>query len=203
MNRRFSLVTAMIGGVALIVVGGTVDLQAQRGGGAGRGRPTTTTTHGQGRPATAGKPDTAGRPETAGRPDTAGKPDKTGRPDTAGKPTKTDRADGTTGRPTVGDELTRNTKLATRLQGLFPPGTDLQKASADFKNLGQFVAAAHVSQNHPDISFDALKAKMTGPNAVSLGDAIHELKPAADAKTEAQKAEKAAEADIKDSNTRS
>jgi hypothetical protein len=92
----------------------------------------------------------------------------------------------------VGDQLARNTQLSSRLQGLLPVGTDISQASSGFKNLGQFVAAAHVSRNL-NIPFDQLKAKMTG---MSLGKAIHELNPDVDAKAEAKKAEQQAKQDI-------
>jgi hypothetical protein len=99
---------------------------------------------------------------------------------------------------TVGDHLEKNTQLATRLQGMFPPGTDLQVASSGFKNLGQFVAATHVSKNL-GIPFDQLKAKMTGDSAESLGKAIKELRPEADATSEVKKAERQAKEEIKQS----
>ncbi|HEX9255994.1 MAG TPA: hypothetical protein VF938_10625, partial [Candidatus Angelobacter sp.] len=47
----------------------------------------------------------------------------------------------------VSTRLSSNTKLASKLQSLLPPGTDLQTAASGFKNLGQFVAAVHVSHN--------------------------------------------------------
>jgi hypothetical protein len=97
----------------------------------------------------------------------------------------------------VSTRLSSNTKLASKLQGLLPPGTDLQQAAQGFKNLGQFVAAVHVSHNL-GIPFDQLKAKMTGTGAESLGKAIHDLKPSADAKTEAKKAGKEADNDLDD-----
>jgi hypothetical protein len=59
------------------------------------------------------------------------------------------------------------------------------------------VAARHVSQNL-GIDFDKLKALMTGDNPKSLGQAIQELRPEADANTEAGKAEKQADTDIKE-----
>jgi hypothetical protein len=96
----------------------------------------------------------------------------------------------------VSEKLDRNTHLASQLQGLFPAGTDLKQASSGFKNLGQFVAAAHVSHNL-GIPFDQLKAKMTGDSSVSLGKAIHELRPEADAKGETKKAEHEAKEEIK------
>ena len=97
---------------------------------------------------------------------------------------------------TASEQLDRNTHLATQLQGLFPAGTDLKLASSGFKNLGQFVAAAHVSHNL-GIPFDQLKAKMTGNSSVSLGKAIHELRPGANAKGETKKAEHEAKEEIK------
>ncbi len=65
-------------------------------------------------------------------------------------------------------QLTHNPALASKLQALLPAGTNLQTAASGFKNLGQFVAAVHVAHNL-NISFDQLKAKMTGTNAESLG----------------------------------
>ncbi len=187
MNRRMKFVSGMMGAAALIVASSTINLHAQRGAGATHGRPAGAGAAAQGRPANPGNSG-AHRPATPG----ADHPTADNHP---GKPTETA---GTTGRPTVGDQLARNTNLATRLQGILPAGTDVQKASAGFKNLGQFVAAAHVSHNL-DIPFDTLKAKMTGANPVSLGEAIHELKPAADAKTEERNAGRAADATIRES----
>lgn len=96
----------------------------------------------------------------------------------------------------VAAKLAKNTALASKLQALLPPGTDLQAAAAGFKNLGQFVAAVHVSKNL-GIPFDQLKAKMTGPNAESLGKAIQQLAPNADAKAALKTAEAQAKADLK------
>lgn len=94
---------------------------------------------------------------------------------------------------TPGELLTQNTKLSSNLQSLLPEGTNLQQAADGFKNLGQFVAAAHVSKNL-GIPFDDLKTKMIGGD--SLGKAIHELKPDANAKAEAKKAKKQAKQDL-------
>jgi hypothetical protein len=76
-------------------------------------------------------------------------------------------------------------------------GQDAQTACGGFKNIGQCVAAAHVAKNL-DIpgGFDALKAKLTGSGSVSLGKAIKELSPNADAKAEAKKANKQADDDL-------
>ena len=100
-----------------------------------------------------------------------------------------------TGGKTPGELLTQNTQLNSKLQSLLPTGTDTQAAASGFKNLGQFVAAVHVSKNL-GIPFDDLKAKMTGANAVSLGRAIHELKPTANAKEAAKEASRQAKQDI-------
>lgn len=100
----------------------------------------------------------------------------------------------------VSDRLEDNTKLASKLQSLLPAGTNLQQAAQGFKNLGQFVAACHVSHNL-GIPFDQLKAKMMGPPSVSLGKAIQALKPTANAKEEASKAEKQAKQDMDDSKS--
>lgn len=105
---------------------------------------------------------------------------------------------------TPGTRLAHNTALATRLQGLLPPGTDMQLASSGFKNLGQFVAAVHVS-NNLKIPFDQLKLKMTGPEAESLGKAIQDLRPALDHKTvkaEVKTAEREAKKDLEDLDRR-
>src|SRR6266849_5129200 len=84
--------------------------------------------------------------------------------------------------------LAKNTALEARLQALLPAGTNLQTAATGFKNLGQFVAAVHVSHNL-GIPFDQLKctelatttacpAGMTMPSKSShLGQAIQTLKP--------------------------
>jgi hypothetical protein len=84
-----------------------------------------------------------------------------------------------------------------QLQKLFPAGTDLAAASKDFRNLGQFVAAAHVADNNPNFTFDELKAKMLDGEGMSLGEAIRALDPSADATAEAQTAERQADADLK------
>lgn len=101
----------------------------------------------------------------------------------------------------TGKELHANPKLASNLQGLLPPGTDMNLAASGFKNMGQFVAAVHVSHNL-GIPFDQLKAKMVGEH-MPLGRAIHTLKPGMNEKTadaEAKRAEaeaKRAEAEAK------
>jgi hypothetical protein len=99
------------------------------------------------------------------------------------------------GQKSNSQKLATNPKLASKLQSLLPPGTDLQTAASGFKNLGQFVAAVHVSHNL-GIPFDQLKAKMLAPSSQSLGQAIHDLKPTANAKAETKKAESEARQDL-------
>ncbi|HWX56437.1 MAG TPA: hypothetical protein VN176_17765 [Verrucomicrobiae bacterium] len=117
------------------------------------------------------------------------------------KADKTDKSSSSKG-SSVSEKLTDNTKLSAKLQSLLPAGTNLQTAAQGFKNLGQFVAAVHVSHNL-GIPFDQLKAKMIGPPKESLGKAIHALKPAASSKDETKKGEKQAKQDLDDSKTSS
>jgi hypothetical protein len=99
---------------------------------------------------------------------------------------------------TAASQLSDRPALALKLQSLFPMGTDLGMAASGFKNLGQFVAAAHVA-NNMNIPFDQLKLKMLD-GKMSLGNAIHALKPdisTATAKAEVKKAETEADEDTK------
>jgi hypothetical protein len=176
MHRRFSFMSGTVGALSLVLWGLSADVQAQRG--AGVSHATVPAQVGQGRPTTAGRPDTTGQSHT-----------------NAGKPN-------TTGHPTIGDQLTRDHGLATQLQKLFPKDTDLVAASDGFSSLGRFVAAAHVADNNPNFTFDELKAKMLDGDGMTLGAAIHALDPNADATTEAQTAEGQATADLKTADRR-
>jgi hypothetical protein len=96
--------------------------------------------------------------------------------------------------------LSHNTAIAGKIKTL--TGQDAQTACSGFKNLGQCVAAAHVAKNLSiPGGFDALKAKMTGTGAMSLGKAIQSLTPDANAKAETKKANKQASDDMKESNS--
>jgi hypothetical protein len=97
---------------------------------------------------------------------------------------------------TVSARITANPALVARLQPLLPSGTTLAAAATGFKNQGQFIAALHVAQNL-HIPFASLKTAMTGPDHDSLGQAIHELQPTANAKAAAKTAEHEAAADLK------
>jgi hypothetical protein len=104
----------------------------------------------------------------------------------------------------VAQKLSTKSNLVTKVQGALPAGTDLNLATAGFKNFGQFIAAVNVSSNH-NIPFADLKAAMTGQTmagtltgepVLSLGRAIQKLKPGLDATAEAQKAQTQANAEI-------
>ena len=88
-----------------------------------------------------------------------------------------------------------NPALAARLRPLLPARTNLATAAAGFRNQGQFVAALHVSRNL-NIPFAQLKTEMTGPDHDSLGQAIHELRPAANSQTAVTRAEREANEDL-------
>ena len=98
------------------------------------------------------------------------------------------------------DVLSHNKTIAGKIKAL--TGEDATTVCNGFKNLGQCVAAAHVAKNL-DIpgGFDALRAKMTGSGPVSLGKAIQELSPNADAKAEAKKANKQASDDMREASS--
>jgi len=98
------------------------------------------------------------------------------------------------------DVLSHNTAIAGKINSL--TGQDAQTACNGFKNLGQCVAAAHVAKNL-DIpgGFDALKAKMTGASSMSLGKAIQQLSPNANAKSETKKANQQAADDLKETSS--
>ena len=98
--------------------------------------------------------------------------------------------------PTFIQRIDANPQLVARLQPLVPSTMTLDQAAAGFRTRGQFIAALHAAHDL-NIPFDQLKAEMTGADHDSLGQAIHELKPAADAKSAAHTAEQEAKADVK------
>lgn len=52
----------------------------------------------------------------------------------------------------------------------------MNEAAIGFRNFGQLIATAHVSKNL-NVPFEDLKARVTSTDAMSLGKAIHELRP--------------------------
>ena len=73
-----------------------------------------------------------------------------------------------------------------------PSSMSMQEACTGFKSRKECAATVHASQNL-SIPFADLKSKVTGGE--KLGKAIKELKPDADAKAEARKAEHQARSD--------
>jgi hypothetical protein len=110
------------------------------------------------------------------------------------KPTTTTTTTTTTS--PIATKIASHPQLAAKLTPLLPTGMTLQTAAAGFKNQGQFIAALHVSKNL-NIPFTKLKAEMTGKNHDSLGQAIHQLRPDADATRSAKQAESEAAEDAK------
>jgi hypothetical protein len=99
--------------------------------------------------------------------------------------------------------LSHNTAIAGKIKTL--TGQDAETACSGFKNLGRCVAAAHVAKNldFPGGGFDALKAKVTGTGAVSLGKAIEQLAPHANAKAETKKANNQSSDDLNETSPES
>ena len=121
---------------------------------------------------------------------------------------------------TMDQLLTQNKQLSSKIASL--TGEPAQQSCSGFKNLGQCVAAAHVSKNL-GIGFACLKSDMTGTAAptgsncpagtstaagagtktMSLGKAIQTLSPATNSKTEAKKGQQQASQDLKASTNNS
>src|SRR5712675_289486 len=110
------------------------------------------------------------------------------------------------GKP-MNEILAKNKPLSGKIQSL--TGLPAEQACSGFKNLGQCVAAAHVSKNL-GISFGCLKSDVigqapqgtscpagTGTKSMSLGKAIQTLDPRADQKAESKKGESQATKDLK------
>ena len=119
---------------------------------------------------------------------------------------------GSTHGVSIDQQLKNNTTIAKKISNMTHESAT--QACQGFKNLGQCVAAVHVSQNL-GIKFGCLKFAMTGlgtscsstsaatsgtTKTMSLGSAIHSLDPTVNAGAEAKKAQKQANQDLKDSN---
>ncbi len=109
------------------------------------------------------------------------------------------------------DEQDKKLTASLQAQGVLPANTDAKSACENFKALDECVAALHASKNL-GLDFNCLKSNLTGvqtsadmsscqgsagDKAMSLGKAIHAMKPDADAKSEAKTAEKQAKDDLK------
>jgi len=93
----------------------------------------------------------------------------------------------------VAEKLMTKPNQLAKLKAVLPDGTDINLATAGFKNFGQLNAAVNVSQNL-GIEFADLKAAMTGTTLTGaktneptkgLGQAIQQFKPGVDADAEA------------------
>src|ERR1700682_432622 len=110
----------------------------------------------------------------------------------------------------------RNAKVSAQLQaaGLLSAETTLKDACTNFKNLGKCIAVLHASHNL-GVNFTCLKRDVTGSQpagnisscattgsgAMSLEKAIRILKPDADARAEAEHAQKQAHDDLKEAKS--
>lgn len=110
-----------------------------------------------------------------------------------------------------------NMKLTAKLQiqGLLPANANVKDTCSTIKELSDCVAALHAGHN-VGVDFDCLKSKLSGvqttlnsPNCASTTDgkpvdltkAIHSLKPKADAKAEAKRAEAQSREDLKEAGS--
>jgi hypothetical protein len=124
--------------------------------------------------------------------------------------TTTTNGNGWTPDNPVAQKLSTKAKLLEKVRTSLrlSQDSDLNAATAGFKNFGQFVAAVNVS-NNLGIEFADLKASMTGLTmdglptgepTKSLGQSIQQLKPGADATTEATLAQRQADIEVGGSN---
>ena len=122
---------------------------------------------------------------------------KTTTPSTATTtPTPTSTSTTTTHVSPIAAKIASHPPLASKCTALLPKGTTLNQAATGFRNQGQFIAALHVSKNL-NIPFADLKKAMTGPHAMSLGQAIHHLRPSIDSDAAATHATSQASTDVK------
>ena len=172
------------------------------------GGPKTTTTKTHGTPHTMTTTKAHGNPHTAKATTTKtrGNPHTTTATKRSATSTATNASTSTTTLNPIAQKL-RGKPLGDRIQQMLPKGMTLDTASAGFKNQGQFIAAVHVSQNL-GIPFTQLKAAMLGTstttattttstNPMSLGQAIHRLRPTVNAGAEVERAETQAAADAR------
>lgn len=111
----------------------------------------------------------------------------------------------TGGQKTPSELLQQNKNLSSKLSAILAKQglstTEIQQAPNGFRNLGQFVAAVHVSQNL-GIPLAQLKSYMMSGHGHSLGQAIQASKPDVDSQAESKKGFKQANEDIKESQSK-
>jgi hypothetical protein len=84
--------------------------------------------------------------------------------------------------------------LQKRAKQVLNPGAKLELAAADFQSVEQFMTVAHAAKN-TGVPFMVLKDRVLNQKT-TLADAIHELKPTVDAKSEVARARAAAAEDL-------
>jgi hypothetical protein len=226
-SMRIAHISAVAAAVCLALAPIAAAGQKGKGGGAPK-----TTTHGPSTHAQAPPQTTHGNPHTT-TPKTSAPTTTKGNPHTSsgttttkahGNPhtttstsgaTTTTRVQPTTDNPTTLNPIAQKLQgkpLGSRIEHMLPANMTLDTASAGFRNQGQFIAAVHVSQNL-GIPFADLKATMLGTplpgsttaalSPMSLGQAIQQLKPFANATTETSRAETQATSDLRTTSTSS
>lgn len=99
---------------------------------------------------------------------------------TAAADVDTDTASGDAkgrGQLPLNEKIALNNTLKTKLEGLLAGGTmTFDQATTGWRNQGQLVAAMNVAESN-NVSFAALHTEMTGPNQLSLGQALQKLSP--------------------------
>jgi hypothetical protein len=117
----------------------------------------------------------------------------------------------------ISDVLSKNPAIGDKIVALTGDKLGAADACTGFKNIGQCIAAAHVSKNLPGMNFFCLRQAMTGTAAgsnapqggcsvtgtSSLGKAIQKLDPQADSTTETKKANTESQQDMKASGVKS
>lgn len=126
----------------------------------------------------------------------------------------------TTSTQKISAVLAKNPVIGQKIVKLTGDSNGAADACTGFKNIGQCMAAAHVSKNISGLNFYCMRLAMTGtavpPNSniscnlpstfkpgVSLGKAIQTFDPQADTKTETKKATTETQQDLKNSGVKS
>lgn len=175
---------------------------------------TTSGTHGKSKKTTAGSTTSAASTSHGKSKKSATSSTSTSSTSTSGTTGSDTTGTGSSGGTSNGDTWTPNNPVAlklstnpnqlSRVKASLPANTDLNAATAGFKNYGQFLAAVNVS-NNLGISFTDLRAATTGTTLtgqptgtapVSLGQAIQKLKQGVDASAAAQTAQTQADAGV-------
>lgn len=137
-----------------------------------------------------------------------------------GNSSSTSKGSAPTSSQKISDVLSKNPAIGDKIVTLTGDKNGAADACTGFKNIGQCIAAAHVSKNISGLNFYCMRLAMTGtalpPNSniscklptnfksgVSLGKAIQAFDPQVDTKTETKKATTETEQDLKASGVKS